>query len=320
LPLNGNIKELRHRVSCHLDTPIPQPTGAPVDVIKKYLTNMWVMISNLMGMKSTCKANTNRARNLIRIFLNSVEDLDTYTRNTTDRTVPTWVSQFNHTCLLNIPDQIDELGPIRNRWEGGYRGEGFLRIVKPVVRTQQKTWTQNLLLNIVKQKTLLQLKKNNPVENIPEDTSIDNEEAPAHTIPPQSFIVYSYLQRLEILQPQNDTPISILLSNNQMYLCYKGLGDNDKFLVPLKFHDEGNATTKYNFNLPYLAIVEDSALPEVSLCEINITSFGVLLPLLVEDQGENAQNSMRPYTLVTSEWMVLKSTGSSLVKPYENFY
>lgn len=39
----------------------------------------------------------------------------------------------NLTSLLNIPDFMREYGPCRLYWEGGYKGEGILRRVKPVV-------------------------------------------------------------------------------------------------------------------------------------------------------------------------------------------
>jgi hypothetical protein len=42
-------------------------------------------------------------------------------------------STSNLTSLLNIPDFMREYGPPRLYWEGGYKGEGILRRVKPVV-------------------------------------------------------------------------------------------------------------------------------------------------------------------------------------------
>ena len=70
----------------------------------------------------------------------------------------TWLSHYNFLCLLNLPNEIDELGPLRNRWEGGVRGEGFLRVVKPMVLgTSRPNWQKNLLSNLVKHKSMMVL-------------------------------------------------------------------------------------------------------------------------------------------------------------------
>ena len=33
------------------------------------------------------------------------------------RTIPTWLSHSNCMSLLNLPDMIEEFGPLRNLWE-----------------------------------------------------------------------------------------------------------------------------------------------------------------------------------------------------------
>ena len=35
--------------------------------------------------------------------------------------------------LLNLPDQIRSYGPLRIWWEGGYKGKGILRSIKPLI-------------------------------------------------------------------------------------------------------------------------------------------------------------------------------------------
>ena len=35
--------------------------------------------------------------------------------------------------LLNLPEQIKKFGPLRMYWEGGYKGEGILRSLKPLM-------------------------------------------------------------------------------------------------------------------------------------------------------------------------------------------
>ena len=45
---------------------------------------------------------------------------------------PTWVTSYNFTCLLNLPDLMHEYGPLLNLWEGGTQGEKNLQQVEPL--------------------------------------------------------------------------------------------------------------------------------------------------------------------------------------------
>ena len=48
-------------------------------------------------------------------------------------------------CLLNLPKIMAYYGPIRNLWEGGYVGEGYLRIIKPYLSNGlRKNWQKNI--------------------------------------------------------------------------------------------------------------------------------------------------------------------------------
>jgi hypothetical protein len=51
------------------------------------------------------------------------------------------LSKYNFPCLLNLPEVLAEFGPIRNLWEGGYQGEGYLRKTKPrLANGLKKNW------------------------------------------------------------------------------------------------------------------------------------------------------------------------------------
>jgi hypothetical protein len=63
---------------------------------------------------------------------------------------PSWMTQYNFLCLLNIPDVMRKFGCLRNIWEGGVEGEGFLRHYKRELRHGLKPkwqlWTVRNLL------------------------------------------------------------------------------------------------------------------------------------------------------------------------------
>ena len=44
--------------------------------------------------------------------------------------LPTWVSSYNFLSLLNLPAAACYYGPPCNLWEGGYCGEGIIKLVK----------------------------------------------------------------------------------------------------------------------------------------------------------------------------------------------
>ncbi len=50
-------------------------------------------------------------------------------------TKPKWLSCGNFLCLLNLPDVMNDFGPLRNLWEGKNHGKQFLRCVKCEVPT-----------------------------------------------------------------------------------------------------------------------------------------------------------------------------------------
>ena len=47
---------------------------------------------------------------------------------------PCWVSKSNFLSLLNLPKQMRLYGPMRRYWEGGYRGEGLIQDLKPLIK------------------------------------------------------------------------------------------------------------------------------------------------------------------------------------------
>ena len=56
------------------------------------------------------------------------------------KTNPTWLSHSNCMSLLNLPEMMEEFGPLRNFWEGGNFGEGFLRLTKPTLNKITQNW------------------------------------------------------------------------------------------------------------------------------------------------------------------------------------
>jgi hypothetical protein len=120
-----------------------------------------------------------------------------------------WLSQYNFLCLLNLPEQVDQLDPVQNRWEGGIRGEKFLRQVKPVVTSvSRKNWAKNLLLNLLRQRELLVLRKQTEEERL--ETESKEHEYKADTM---GFTSYTTIQQANE-EMSEGKPISCIIVDN----------------------------------------------------------------------------------------------------------
>jgi hypothetical protein len=81
------------------------------------------------------------------------ERLTKESKNGRHQMMPSWISCYNFLCLLNIPRVVRKYGPMRNLWEGGPVGEGFLRFVKPVMTQGFRcSWETSIM------KTLLRIR------------------------------------------------------------------------------------------------------------------------------------------------------------------
>ena len=109
----------------------------------------WIaLVARLMQTEVTEELVVDVERH-IKIFLSAFQDLDTTllgTRNSNleddsddsnaiakKKKKPLIQTTANLSCLLNLPAVMREYGPLRNYWEGSYRGEGILRVVKPII-------------------------------------------------------------------------------------------------------------------------------------------------------------------------------------------
>jgi hypothetical protein len=62
---------------------------------------------------------------------------------------------YNFLCLLNLPDAVEQLGPLRLNYEGGSEGEGFIAQVKPLLsQGMRKNWQKNLSLRFYRNRAM----------------------------------------------------------------------------------------------------------------------------------------------------------------------
>jgi hypothetical protein len=149
-PFAGNAKVLKERVQKYLSMETPPPI-LPITSVDKHqifemVTSLQQMISFLMS-PDTNYNDISKIEIMIRKFLIHYDKVDTAMGK---KDQPSWCTQYNFLCLLNLPSVMRKFGNIRNIWEGGVEGEVFLRKYKKELRTglmpNWQMWTiKNLL-------------------------------------------------------------------------------------------------------------------------------------------------------------------------------
>jgi hypothetical protein len=338
LQLHGNAKEIKERVKDNYGKPEAEPFGSTVDHIRKLILSLSCMVSHLMGMKSSSAGSVNVADRLIHIYLTFAYD-HIEAMGLEEESKPAWLASYNFVCLLNIPEQIRLLGPIRNRWEGGARGEGYLRRVKSAVYgTSRKHWDRNLLTNLMQQNTIslitrpwneIDLPEILEIPESPEDTNEDDDDSSASSASSDSDLEESkttnankpdltsfkvYPCRAEVLsQLTKDEPLSVVLSESngtnetapvRVYVVF--LEGSVRLVLELVCGDI--SSSKFGFHYHQYTVPVESTRQE--LAAVPVSSYGILLP--------KPQSSIIEmyYALVDDKWRVLDSN-KSLVHPHK---
>lgn len=115
----------------------------------------------------------------IKIFLSLFQWLEK--KMYPSKKTPGWVSSYNFSSLLNIPESMALFGPLRNLWEGGYQGEGVLRYVKSEASYgMRKNWQCRLVERVLDTKSIEQMEASLDglvikAEDLSDGTSEDDE-------------------------------------------------------------------------------------------------------------------------------------------------
>lgn len=309
LDSKGNAATLRERVASFMNSDdgppsIPPPTGGSIGNVNAVSMRMFEMVSFLMGMDAHDEGGMVSAR-LIRLYLNSIHRLDTAMRDEpSEAKKPIWLSSYNFLSLLNIPKQVAKLGPLRNRWEGGVMGEGFLRKVKPTLTSPNRlNWTKNLLTTLVRQHSIINLRRK--MEKDP--TSFDD-----HWLERDGkFRTYGSLMEIEDCF-QNHDPISIVIAEDKessemkprLYAIFREA--NQRRMLEFT-HPERGMSWSNSFGLFYHLLSmgqQPVAFPHGDGGELVIVSYGVLLPRIQIQIGIEENGDGRQYCLIDHRWRV----------------
>jgi hypothetical protein len=153
----GYAADLRDKVAMYMASGdhaiLPKP-GVKGDKVLELLS----CLSRLIGYCMSSFSGEKEIQQLemeIRIFLNLYNEFDmSMEKSRKNKGDPGWLTHYNFMSLLNLPDQIRETGPLRDLWEGDIKGEGFLRTVKPKIKTGLTgRWQDWVLYNVLEDKS-----------------------------------------------------------------------------------------------------------------------------------------------------------------------
>ena len=286
----GTASDLKNRVANYFEEnnipPIIMKNECKKENVLELVRIMCLMIQMLMSYK-TKEINTKKLEAVIRLFLIKYDIVDS---GITIKDTPSWISQYNFLCLLNLPALINNYGNIRNLWEGGIDGEGFLKRVKnelkPGLVNQWQRWSLNNLLQDKVYEDWMQDKnqiKNNKI-------NIRNE-----------CKVYSSKKKaLEVIN--SGKPISAVLieedlnqSMNDIYVCYR----KSDTIKGIKMSVSTMNTIVYNGIIYYHIIETKKIITDMSNNNILV---GVIFLPQIDTNGYDVKSETKKYCIIKSDW------------------
>ena len=286
LDTDGLAVELRNQVSLFLkDKNCPQQIfkkeGSTPEDVMHMVTSLSSVLAHAMDPHID-ETKIEYVDKSIRIFLTYLDRVDNCLRE--GKGSPIWSTSYSYMCLMNIPMVLKKYGSLRNLWEGGYRGEGIIKRVKPIVHQFTTHWHVRLMENFY---------QNRSIELIINELEQTNKSIFSMNM----YYIYKSMEELNSAILTKRRPISVIIDDlGEIYACVKG-DSLCKIMVVEYFHQ--------CFGLHYFIFHNTDTIIERSVESVNIEYYGLLLPLLVDGKQKRAQdldNYKGIFSLITSEW------------------
>ena len=305
LNADGNADTVRGRVACYM----AQDGGSPEivqrrlggsGVIHNLAKSLYCVVSLAMS-EEVNQQLVNELQFVVKHFMTDFELLDLVLRP--KRSKPRWVTTYNVAGLPNIITAMWLIGPLRNYWEGSYRGEAYLWLLKPIVSMGlRKNWQQNTLKRMLKRRSLAQLLKDEEMDW----TKIDAEdvEEDQHGDEQEGNQEWSEVEKSDYREYNSWEEVNQFL---EQYRCLSGVvtGNGDLKIVirgRTEWISVEVAATEENVQenvLDYSCILLQHEY-ELAIME-NITH-GVLLLPHIQTRLNDKQGIYRWYAFVRSDW------------------
>jgi hypothetical protein len=223
----------------------------------------------------------------------------------------------NCMCLLNIPTAMATYGPLRDLWEGGPRGEGILRTIKPLLQQGlTQNWEYNLLAKVHIKQQLQNLLVPQEATITPSVLLCSPESLKDRS---RNFHKYKTLTDATVDVKQlvccNKHPVSVILLNDgkENGTIYCVVNNYD---TVVEISRDPSCPTINKFGLTYHKFTvaantlewEGQVIPTLLDTSAKI-GYGILLPLL--NLADNTERS-RMFALASSNWLFLTQSNTIL--------
>ena len=136
---DGNVADLRHKIlqlkSNNEDLPkLLDNKICRVTDINQCVGSLLSMVSCVMSRIVRIYTTPREMEREVNLFLTNVHNIYITMNERNDKDyIPYWLSKYNFQHLLNLPKAMELDGPLINLWEGGNKGEDYLRFAKPII-------------------------------------------------------------------------------------------------------------------------------------------------------------------------------------------
>jgi hypothetical protein len=289
LPTDGNAKLLKDRVKMYHEMDevpvILENTAINVNDVMAMLDALTDMVGMMMSSK-TRLVNIDYVELVIRKFLILYDKVDKAMMN---KGSSSWMTQYNFLCLLNIPDVMRRFGCMRNMWEGGVEGEGFLRSFKRELRNGLKPkWQIWSITNL--------LRRNVHSRDTTGEYKWKVELAKIGRI----YNCYKTLTET-LMSGGPISAISIGESNEQrLYMVYRNINSKTK-VKGIQLSINWMQYEEYNF-MRYYTITMSAGYIDIDENIVRNASGCLALPKISTTNGFQPKTNLTKYCLVYSDW------------------
>jgi hypothetical protein len=293
---NGNVKQLRETVENYKFSDEEPEIKCNDQVKYTDITNLFATMNNMityMMSDKIVKSDIEKLEVFIRMFLICYDIVD---QGINDESDPSYMRQYNFLCLLNIPSTMREYGCMRNMWEGGIVGEGFLRGMKKELKQgmigKWQIWT---LKNILEKDLYCNLIGNDDVPICVKDRKLFEKECVIHRNEDQAGKAYA-----------SGEPISGMIINgitDNVYMIYKKKNQLWFMGIEIETHESVFHCNCDYYRINLMKVNEGDNNDINNLVNKNDEIIGVmLLPRLFENNYEE-KNHNSSYCIIRSDWM-----------------
>jgi hypothetical protein len=232
---DGKAKELQERVAVFFAEgnipPLLPPPGGTTEDIHNLIGSLYKMVKIIMTFEVNDEV-VQMTDFRIKRFLTHLADCDRKINPTSK--VPFWISSYTYPCLLNLPAHMKEYGPLKNLWEGGVRGEGSLRYIKPLHRNLglRSGWPVNILTRVYRKFSLRAVGASLVDDDASDDSDFEDDDSEAF-FAHDSY--WKYPNSESVYMDYRDSKPLCLVSNGDTYGAMIRSGQVVKFLLDDSF-------------------------------------------------------------------------------------